>query len=560
MKYLRFVILAVAVLGTCTTYLARTCITVALVYMVPDEEGEGEESQGDAFNETTTSSLGKFFFPELEDLRLAIKRQFIIRSQQLVDPWATFKNSTGDVDCPTNGTDENLGWLGQLSQKQFDYSETQQGLLLSAFFGSYILLQVLAGSYAKRYGPKWFLVVSLIGSTTITFLTPFIADFIWIFICSRILLGFLQSAWFPSGFVLVMNWMPKSDQTFAIAALNVGSSLGAILTFFASDYIVRYLSGWASIFFVYGFSCLALLVVVLLFITSYPDEHPFISPEELETIKDRKLQNTISRELQLCGSESINCRDSNKIDEDDEDETEEYEEPKGVNMPIPWSRLLTNPPFLVTVLFRFSNGCTFILFYTEMSHFLKLIVHEDASNNGFVNAMIQLSAAIAILATGYISERIIEWGLLSRTNTRRVFGAFCGGGQSIGVLIIPFVGKAGLTWLHIVMYTIAAFLGFSAAADNSLPAEMTKHFGPQLYAILNIISVLPGLIFPNIIAQILNIFSYQPEIGWNIVFYMFASLSATATFLFVSFVSAERQPFDYRRGSIMPRSKSHSLV
>ena len=288
---------------------------------------------------------------------------------------------------------------------------------------------------------------------------------------------------------------------------------------------------------------------MLLLYTSYPEDHRLITCEELDHIKEKDCSNC--HEMTDIDDQTIhgkaNNNDVEKCIKQDYDETD-------TNLPIPWRRLFTNPPFLVSLFVKFTNGCTFMIFYSQTVLYLRDVVREDSADNEFVNSMVEVTLTVSVLINGYLSEKIIQRGYLNRTNTRRMYGLLSGTGQTIGIFLIPLFIR-NLPILHVLIYLLGFFGGFASGADVPLPAEQSKYFGAQMFAMLNIINMIPGIFLPNLVTMIVNMFPDDPESGWRAVFFLFASLSAISTTAFVCFVSADRQPFDYPEGSEMATKK-----
>ena len=70
-------------------------------------------------------------------------------------------------------------------QTRFCWSDSQQGLLKSAFFWGYLVLQIHGGTLAEKYGTRKVLGIALLISAILTLLTPVIAKWnIWaLFVC-----------------------------------------------------------------------------------------------------------------------------------------------------------------------------------------------------------------------------------------------------------------------------------------------------------------------------------------------------------------------------------------
>lgn len=507
MNNLRFVVLFITALGSLVIYLTRTAITVALVSMVPVKSDSELLPVNDSFTNYTFIS----------------------------------ENNINRINCAPEAEDASVTqWLDELGSRRYDYSTMLQGFLKSIFFATYIILQVPAGSYAKKYGAKRFLVTSLAGSTVISLVTPFITDYTWLFLMSRALLGIFQSFWFPCSFVILMCWMPPSDQTFAVAAHTAGSAFGSIVTFFTSGYIVNHLNGWPSLFFIYGLSCLVVLIITTAFITSHPADHPLMTADELDLITNKSTKN--SRELLPC---TENNNELHRVSIISSKECDDNLQTDGTSTPpIPWFLIWTNKTFLSAIFYTFTNGCIFMILYTEIPEYLKTMLKEDSEHNGIVNGIIQLCYATTTLFIGFLSERIIERKILTRTSTRKMCAGICGYTSAACLIILPFISD--LNAIHISLCLVGFFLGFLAGCQFPLPAEISINFGAQIYSLLNITSVITGLIVPNIISITLDIFpSDKPHLAWNFIFYSFAALNITSTTLFIVYVKAERQSFDY---------------
>ena len=83
---------------------------------------------------------------------------------------------------------------------RFCWTQSQQGLLKSAFYIGYVLLQVHGGSLAEKFGTKIVLgFVCVLVPSVFTLLTPIATAWsFWALFTIRILIGLAESATFPS--------------------------------------------------------------------------------------------------------------------------------------------------------------------------------------------------------------------------------------------------------------------------------------------------------------------------------------------------------------------------
>lgn len=114
--------------------------------------------------------------------------------------------------------------------------------------------------------------------------------------------------------------------------------------------------------------------------------------------------------------------------------------------------------------------------------------------------------------------------------------------------LVPFTGcsKTGAMFLLI----LGIFLyGITTGGDLITPAEMSNKFPATIYALVNMVAQLAGMIAPILIGVILSKATTGLELKtqWNYVFYMVAAIITVFTTVFMIFGSAEIQPFDQSR-------------
>lgn len=73
---------------------------------------------------------------------------------------------------------------------EFEWSQSQQGIVLGSFAYGYVCLQIVGGRLAEKFGAKWIVATSLALSTILSCLQPVIARFSFVLlIISRVVLG-----------------------------------------------------------------------------------------------------------------------------------------------------------------------------------------------------------------------------------------------------------------------------------------------------------------------------------------------------------------------------------
>src|ERR1700719_2948044 len=101
----------------------------------------------------------------------------------------------------------NLATASPLLKDELGLSNSEMGILLSAFFWSYAPLQPIAGWFAQRFDVRHVLAGGLLIWASATALTGFATTFAELFVL-RILLGFGESVVYPCNSKLLAQRAP----------------------------------------------------------------------------------------------------------------------------------------------------------------------------------------------------------------------------------------------------------------------------------------------------------------------------------------------------------------
>jgi MFS family permease len=145
-----------------------------------------------------------------------------------------------------------------LIQDELALSARDLGMLLSAFFWSYALLQIPIGWLAERRGAQRVLLLGLMLWSCATLLSGF-AHSLTALLVLRLLLGAGESAGFPCVSKLLATAVPLSQLGRANGVVAFGYLFGpAVGTFLGGALITRF--GWRTAFLVFGIASLAWLL------------------------------------------------------------------------------------------------------------------------------------------------------------------------------------------------------------------------------------------------------------------------------------------------------------
>jgi len=149
----------------------------------------------------------------------------------------------------------NLATAAPLIQDELHLTSTQLGILLSAFFYTYVAAMTPAGWLAERYGARRVLAVGVVIWSVATLLTG-IATGVITLLLLRLLLGLGESTAFPSVSKALASEIPVSQLGLANGVMSFGYLAGpAIGTLIGGLLMARV--GWRPVFVLFG--CLSLL-------------------------------------------------------------------------------------------------------------------------------------------------------------------------------------------------------------------------------------------------------------------------------------------------------------
>lgn len=99
--------------------------------------------------------------------------------------------------------------------KRFNWSQVEQGWILSSFYIGYVFTHIPGGLIAERYGGKWTLSLGILSTAIFTLLTPIVAinGGSIALIILRILMGLGEGTTFPSLSVLLAAWVPEKERS-----------------------------------------------------------------------------------------------------------------------------------------------------------------------------------------------------------------------------------------------------------------------------------------------------------------------------------------------------------
>ena len=143
-----------------------------------------------------------------------------------------------------------LALIKEFLDRELHWTNTQFGLVNSAFQGAYAFGLFFFGWFVDRYGTKIGYAVSIV-AWSLAAMAHSLVGSVNGFFAARVALGVSEGGNFPSAIKAVALWFAKRERAFATAIFNSGANVGAIIAP-ATIPFIAYAFGWRSAFIAAG--------------------------------------------------------------------------------------------------------------------------------------------------------------------------------------------------------------------------------------------------------------------------------------------------------------------
>ena len=182
-----------------------------------------------------------------------------------------------------------------LIKSEFRLDDFQMGLLLSAFFATYVLSQPLMGILVDRIGAARVLAGGFTLWSVGTFLAGLSGGVVSL-VALRLVMGVGESVCYPSGFALISQRVADAHRARATSIMQLGSVVGPALGAFVGGLVmIRY--GWRTMFMALGLVSLLWLIpwAGQLRVTApvRPADAGAVGPRWIDIVRQRALWGTV---------------------------------------------------------------------------------------------------------------------------------------------------------------------------------------------------------------------------------------------------------------------------
>jgi MFS family permease len=178
----------------------------------------------------------------------------------------------------------NVSTAAFVFKQDLHLTNTQVGLVFSAFAYPYLIFQIVGGWVSDRFGARLALTASAVVWASATLLTGK-ANGLAALVCARLLLGFGEGATFPTATRAMSDWLPEKKRGFGQGITHASARLGNALTPPMVAWLIAAVT-WRGSFIILGIISMAWAIVWGLYFRNDPASHPAITSRELETLPD----------------------------------------------------------------------------------------------------------------------------------------------------------------------------------------------------------------------------------------------------------------------------------
>ncbi|KAK9293816.1 hypothetical protein QLX08_011335 [Tetragonisca angustula] len=388
----------------------------------------------------------------------------------------------------------------------FDWSTTEQGLVVSIYFAGYLVGMFPAGYFADRFNTKNVLLICVLANAILTLLVPISAPILALLLSVRFLTGVLSAANLPVVNVLVGKWIIFEEKSMWGAIIYAGISLGTVVSILSSGLILNSF-GWEAVFYIHGTLPLIWCVVFYWFFADNPETQMYISEEER-----RRIVTSYG-----------------------------HRGPESTEMAVPWKSIFTSVPFWALIYTNtFGNFCWYFLL-TQLPLYMNKILRFDITSNATLSCTPYLINAIVNPFLG----RILDWGRANRywtqTRARKIAVFISCIPPSICLIIIAYIGcERTISTVLLIMSIVLCGAIFVGHLINHV--DLAPNYAGILMGITNTPGTISAFVLPALVGALME--QGHAMARWRIVFWITIIAQCSAFVVFSIFGTADIQEWN----------------
>jgi MFS family permease len=352
----------------------------------------------------------------------------------------------------------NISTAAPLIKADLGLSNTELGLVFSAFAYPYALFQLIGGSFADKFGARLTLGVSGLIVCVATAATGVVGGLLSLF-AARLVLGIGEGATFPTATRAMAVWTPERSWGFAQGITHSFARLGNAVTPPLIAMLVELVS-WRGSFVVLALLSLAWVLVWWWTFRDVPATPP-LSAEEFAALPARSRSRA--------------------------------------DQPVPWLRLFQR--MLPVTAVDFCYGWTLWLFLSWIPSFFYQNYHQDLKASAFYSAGVFFAGVVGDTLGGLASDHILR-RTGDRVAARRnviVTGMLGGFLFLIPVMLVDDVTLAALS-----LAAAFFFVELVVAPIWAVPMDIAPTYSGSASGMMNFGFGVAGIISPSVFGYLID--------------------------------------------------------
>jgi sugar phosphate permease len=355
----------------------------------------------------------------------------------------------------------NVSTASSVFKQELHLSNTQVGLVFTAFAYPYLVFQVIGGWVSDRFGARRALTISAVIWASATVLTGLVGS-LAAMLFARVLLGFGEGATFPTATRAMSDWTPPGKRAFAQGITHSFARIGNAVTPPLVVWLMALVT-WRGSFVVLGIVSMLWAIAWGFYFRDNPSDHPAITPSELETLPH------------------YSTRAEKKND------------------PVPWLPLARR--MLPVTAVYFCYGWTLWLYLAWIPQFFLHSYQLDLKKSALFSAGVFFAGVLGDTLGGIVSDRIFE-KTGSRTKARRnlvVIGFLCSLASMLPIIFIHNLNIAA-----ICLSSAFFFAEFTIGPMWAIPMDIAPKFSGSASGLMNTGSALAAILSPLVFGFVID--------------------------------------------------------
>jgi MFS family permease len=385
----------------------------------------------------------------------------------------------------------NIGTAASEIQKELGLTNTELGLIFSAFAYPYLLFQIIGGWVGDHFGPRKTLFWCGMIWAAATIMTGFVTGIVSLFV-ARVALGFGEGATFPTATRAMQYWTPSDKRGFAQGLTHAFARLGNAATPPLIALLITWVT-WRGSFIALGFVSLVWGIAWAWYFRNEPREHAGMTEAELASLPPR---------------------------------------PTGPRPQVPWFALLRRM-WPVTLTY-FCYGWSLWLYLNWLPLFFKNNFGLNIKNSALFASGVFFAGVVGDSMGGILSDRILKrTGSIRFARLSVIVAGFAGALASL----LPILFIHGITVVALCLSSGFFFAELVIGPIWSVPMDIAPKYSGTASGIMNTGSALAAIVSPLVAGFVIDATG-----NWYLPFLMSMGLLALGGLS--AFMMHPEQPFD----------------